>query len=73
MLRSDQRSELQNLPLILTKQEAHWHDERDRQFKKVNFDECWGLILNTRGHDQVLKLLADGRHWFGIKKFGGTW
>lgn len=54
-------------------QDIQWHDERDVDFRKTKLEKCWGLIVNCKGHGQWVSMVANSRHWYGIRKFKDCW
>lgn len=71
---------LVNGPLLLCRrrqaryvlQGLQWHDARDTAFSSVDFDACWGLILNIKGTG-FLAPWRGSRHWIGLRRFQGIW
>jgi hypothetical protein len=52
-------------------QELHWHDARDTTFNCLEPASTWAIIVNVRA--EGLSRLWGARHWFGLRKMGGTW
>jgi josephin len=48
-----------------------WNDQRDTEFAKLDLRDCYAVIINVRNNWSLPFL--EGRHWFALRKIGGSW
>jgi josephin len=51
----------------------HWHDRRDTEYQRLDFDIVWALIINVSSKGLFGLGLIPGRHWYGIRKIDEVW